>query len=170
MKLKFMLIGIALVLMLCISPVAAVCGDGFEIVIGNTDGIESHTYYYKDNPNEKYTEIYTPGSYFHYSKIMFRPANIPDAPMMFVDVSDERYIYLPQCVDDWEIRYYTCHSDMNCGDHSGHNHFKNEGVVNLNEYFGEHIKYGLFLVQIGNPIIASQWDPLSKPYYIPDVD
>ena len=171
MKIKIILFGIALVLALCISPVAAVCGDGFEIVEDWSGRIASYTYCYKDDPNETYTQIYTDGSYNSYSLVTFEPANIPDAPKMFVNTTGARYIYLPRCVDDWEIRYYYCYSDMDYGDHSRHNHLKYAGVVNLNEYFGEYIKRGLFFRTYHKPLIQCQVLLDSSPvYFFPEED
>lgn len=50
MKIKFMLIMLALVL--CISPVAAVSGDDFEVVIDKSGDINTYTYFNKNNPDE----------------------------------------------------------------------------------------------------------------------
>lgn len=87
------------------------------------------------------------------------------APKMFVNTTGARYIYLPRCVDDWEIRYYYCYSDMDYGDHSRHNHLKYAGVVNLNEYFGEYIKRGLFFRTYHEPLIQCQVLLDSSPVY-----
>ena len=144
MKLKFMLIGLALALMLCISPVAAVSGNDFDIDIDNfnDDGHDTYKYYNKYTPGEKYIHIHTKGTSWLYSLVTFKPANIPDAPKMYVYTNSKCDIYLPKSVDEWEIKYYSrwrhepniCIEDL-----------KNAGNMNLKENFRHHVDEGLIL-------------------------
>lgn len=143
----------------------------YEVVCTADGKYWSYKYRNVNDPNEKYTQIYTDGSYNRYSLVTFEPANIPDAPKMSVNTTGARYIYLPRCVDDWEIRYYYCYSDMDYGDHSRHKHLKYAGVVNLNEYFGEYIKRGLFFRTYHEPLIQCQVLLDSSPvYFFPEED
>ena len=142
MKLKFMLIGIALVLMLCISPVAAFTGDEYIDVLDESGDIPSYTYKNWAYLNEEYIHIVTYGTKILYSMVTFRPVNIPDAPKMVVYTNGKCDIYLPQSVDEWEIKYYSRwrHEPNICVEH-----LKNSGVVNLNKHFGKYIEKGLIL-------------------------
>ena len=134
-------IGIVLALVLCISPVVAVSADDFEIVVDNPE-VNKYKYFNVNNQSEKYTEIYTQGTYALRSFVTFKPANIPDAPMMVVNTDHERFIYLPRSVDVWEIKYYTYKGVL----HSlVPKYLKNTCTINLNEVFGDHVEDGLWL-------------------------
>ena len=152
MKFKFMLIGLALALMLCISPVAAVSGDDFEIVIDTSDDIWSYKYRNVNDPDEKYINVFTVGTHWLVSLVTFKPANIPDAPDMVVNTFGQRDIYLPQSVDEWEIKYYSrfWYKPTLEG-----KYLKCSGVVNLNSYFGKYIEKGLELILSSSQSIAS---------------
>jgi hypothetical protein len=137
-----MLIGLALLLMLCISPVAAVSGGGFEIVIDDSGDIPTYKYYNKYTPWEKYFKIHTDGTNVLNSLVTFKPANIPDAPTMVVDTFRKSSdIYLPyHSVDDWEIKYYSHFGRIS----QDMDFLKNAGVMNL-MVFGDHIWDSLVL-------------------------
>ena len=170
MKFKFMLIGIALALMLCISPVAAVSGNDFEIYISQTyptHGHGTYKYWNLNNKSEIYTFITTGYTIITDSLVTFKPANIPDAPVMEVDTyMNTGEIFLPRSVDEWEIEYYSrfWHEPNICGEH-----LKCSGVVNLNEYFGKYIEKGLYLSVSHNQSFSSVSRPL-RYWAIPDVD
>ena len=172
MKQIYLLIGIVVALMLCITPVAAVTGDDFEIVTDLDDMITAYTvnkytYSNKNNPNEKYTEIYTEGTLYYSSLVTFKPVNIDGSPVMVVDTyRNETYIYLPRSVDDWEIKYYSRTAPIYQPDDE---YLENAGVVNLNQFFGEYIRDGLILKLRWNQVICPKFS--SWPYYlIPDVN
>lgn len=177
MKLKIMLIGLALVLALCISPVAAVSGTDFKIVFDDSGDIPTYKYSnpnYKVHPNcpnspgEKYYKIHTSGTYWLKSFVTFKPADIPDAPTMMVDTNDKADIYLPYySVDEWEIKYYSITHPINPGEQV--KYLKNKGVVNLYEKFGHLLSDGLILeLSTGQYIHPSGFD--YPRYYIPEVD
>ena len=159
MKIIRMIIGIILVLALCITPVVAVSADDFAIYINKTDPHhETYKYYNLNNQSEIYTYIATGYTIFTDSLVTFKPANIPDAPTMEVDTyMNVGYIYLPRCVDEWEIKYYSCID-----------HLKNAGVVNLKETFEEHIDKQLYLARSPVPHIASTTWPYPT-WYISEV-
>ena len=142
MKFKFMLIGLALALMLCISPVAAVSGDDFEIVHDDSQYYDTYKYRNVNDPDEKYINVFTVGTHWLVSLVTFKPANIPDAPDMVVNTFGQRDIYLPQSVDEWEIKYYSrfWYKPTLEG-----KYLKREGVVNLNEEFRESLSHGEWL-------------------------
>ena len=152
MKLKFLLIGLALVLMLCISPVAAVSGNDFEIVIDDSGDIPTYKYLnpnYKvhpdcpNTPGEKYYKIHTSGTLVLKSFVTFKPANIPDAPTMMVDTNGKADIYLPYySVDEWEIKYYSNFRSMSP---PYDKYLKNAGTVNVKWVFGQYLPRGLEL-------------------------
>ena len=48
MKIIHMIIGIAMVLMLCISPVGGFTGEDFRIIIEDSDKLNIHTYTYQN--------------------------------------------------------------------------------------------------------------------------
>lgn len=153
MKLKFMLIGLALALMLCISPVAAVSGDDFKEVISKVDGVDTYKYLNLNDPDEKYTKIECTRTYILKSFVTFRPHNIPDAPKMLVHTNKgSRIIYLPKSVDEWEIEYY---SRFWYEPNLAKEYLKCSGVVNLNSYFGKYIEKGLELILSSSQSIAS---------------
>jgi hypothetical protein len=137
-----MLIGIALLLALCISPVAAVSGSDFEEVISKVDGVDTYKYLNLNDPDEEYINVYTVGTRWLKSFVTFRPANISDAPAMLVDTNGEADIYLPKSVDEWEIKYYSrfWHEPNICKEH-----LKNSGVVNLKKEFRESLSHGAWL-------------------------
>jgi hypothetical protein len=168
-----MLIGIALaalVLMLCISPVVAVSGSDFDIDIDNfnDDGHDTYKYYNKNIQYEKYIHIHTGGTNWLCSLVTFKPANIPDAPVMVVDTSYyEKEILLTNTVDKWEIKYYSVFGKRL--KNPDEKYLKNAGVVNLNEFFKDNIEKVIhlelsvwqYLVYIGD---------LEHYWVIPDVD
>ena len=172
-------IGIMLALMLCITPVAAVSADDFEIDIEmNKDGM-SGTYTYRNinNPDEEYIEIITDGTEVLNSIVTFKPANIPDAPVMVVNTTRAllflhpyTHIYLPMSVDEWEIKYYSEKYDYtNPYLQPDDKYLKNAGVVNLKEYFGHNIRNGLYLELSWDQYINSMCYVLHT-WDIPDVD
>ena len=167
MKFKLLLIGLALALMLCISPVAAVSGTDFEDVFEVVDGVDTYKYLNKNNPDEKYTDIHYVGTFSLKSFVTLKPANIPDAPTMIVDTNGRGNIYLPQSVDEWEIKYYSrCFKKPSLTP----KYLKNAGVVNLNEFFGEHILDGLHLeLSWGQCIYPRELMWPSPKYTIPSV-
>ena len=167
MNFKLLLIGTMLVSMLCIAPVCALTGDDFEVLVDENIISDSYTYFNLNDPGEKYTEIFTTGTYWLCSLVTFKPANIPDAPVMVVDTCGHRYIYLPRSVDEWEIKYYSrfWHEPNICKEH-----LKNAGVVNLNEYFGKYIENGLHLeLSTGQCIYPRELMWPSPKYTIPSV-
>lgn len=102
-----------------------------------------HYYRNVSNKNEMYFRIYTSGTSWLQSIVTFKPANIPDAPVMKVNTSKESSnIYLPRSVDEWEIKYYSrfLYKPTLEG-----KYLKNFGVINLNEYFGDYINNDLVL-------------------------
>jgi hypothetical protein len=147
-----MLIGLALALVLCISPVAAVSGSDFDILTYAEDNVNVYKYF-KSNSYDKYFKIHTDGTSWLKSLVTFKPANIPDAPTMVVDTNSKCDIYLPYySVNDWEIKYYShfwsISQDMDF--------LKNAGVMNL-KVFGGHIWDSLVL-ELSN-------DQYFKTYY-----
>ena len=94
MKFKIMLIGLALALVLCISPVVAVTGDDFKDVFEVVDGVDTYKYLNLNDPGEKYIELHTEGTRCLNSIVVFKPANIPDAPMMKVDTFKKSSVIL----------------------------------------------------------------------------
>ena len=176
MKQIYLLIGIMLALVVCITPVAALTGDDFEIVTEKIGcSTDMYKYSYLSDPNEEYTKIATDCTVVVYTYVTFKPANIPDAPVMVVDTHQHwAHVYLPKCVDEWEVKYYLCYD---CS-----YHLKSAGVINLNEFiegyfmkgvwFDEFIERGLHL-EIGwfglNACIRSDVTPCYC-WHIPDVD
>ncbi len=144
MKIKLLLIGLMLVLALCISPVAAVSADDYEVVVDMSGDTPSYKYYNVNDPNEKYIEIFTYGTWWLNSTVTFKPVNItgPRVRIPVVCTSDPCYIYLPYSVDEWEIKY--CSKFGGRPDY-GDKHLKNKCVINLHEYFGDSISDGLYL-------------------------
>jgi hypothetical protein len=134
-----MLIGLALALMLCISPVVAA---KYEAPWDEYGHYEKYRYRALYNQSEEYITIWTEGTLFCDSFVTFKPANIPDAPDMVVNTFGQRDIYLPQSVDEWEIKYYSrfWYKPTLEG-----KYLKREGVVNLNEEFRESLSHGEWL-------------------------
>ena len=66
-----------LALVVCITPVAAVSADDFEIVFDNKSYFEKYTYSNMNNPGETYISIITYGTHWYDSYVTFKPANIP---------------------------------------------------------------------------------------------
>ena len=168
MKTIKLLIGIALVLMLCISPVGAVSGSDFEDVFEVVDGVDTYKYLNLNDPDEKYTKIRCYGTKFLYSHVTFRPHNIPDSPKMLVyTYKGSRNIFLPQSVDEWEIDYYSRPF------HEPNiyvKYLKNAGVINLNEYFRNCISMEFELeLSIGQTIIGKGPRNSSYSWDIPSV-
>jgi hypothetical protein len=147
-----MLIGTMLALMLCISPVVAVSGSDFEVVIDDSGDIPTYKYcnpnYKKhpdcpNSPGEKYFLISCRGTDWLKSFVTFKPANIPDAPTMMVDTNSKVNIYLPYyTVDAWEIKYYSNFRKMSP---PYDKYLKNAGTVNVKMVFGEYLPRGLEL-------------------------
>ena len=182
MKIIRMIIGIMMALMLCITPVAAVSADDFEIVIYKSDEkniftgsskLSTYTYRNLNNMSEEYIWINTTGTNNMFSYVTFKPANIPDAPTMVVDTGGSTLalpalvtIYLPRSVDEWEIKYYSRLTEYptitdEC--------LKNAGTVNLNKFFGEYIRHGLFMrLSMTQCLHTVQYS--SYYWFIPDVD
>jgi hypothetical protein len=174
-----MLIGLAaLALMLCISPVAALSGDDFEVVIDESGWGYTYTYHNVNDPSEEYIKISTGDTQWMYSLVTFKPADIPDAPTMMVDTYHSLHpktIYLSQSVDYWDIKYYSSYS--NGLKNPDPKFLKNHGIVNLKEFFGEYIKYGLRLELSWYQCIYPRYyfllyflDDRVLEYYIPGVD
>ena len=144
-----------LVLMLCISPVVAVSGTDFDIDVEmNKDGMSgTYTYFNVNNQSEEYIMITTDGTEVLNSIVTFKPANIEGAPVMVVKTTRAliflhpyTYIYLPMSVDEWEIKYYSRKYDYsNPYLQPDDEYLKNAGTVNLNEYFKNCIRNGLWL-------------------------
>ena len=171
MKIKIILFGIALVLMLCISPVAAVSGTDFEIYINKENGKPvTYTYYNQKNPYDEYIKVHSSGTDWKYSIVTFKPANIEGAPVMIVDTYKNKVnIRLPRSVDDWEIKYYS-NGDRLCPFcQPDDKYLKNAGVVNLNEEFEKYIPDGLIL-ELGWGQFISQWYAPWPRWSIPSVD
>lgn len=166
MKQITLLIGIVLSLVLCITTVAAVTGDDFEVVIDKSGYFESYTYLNVNNPDELYTDIYTYGTCYLHSLVTFKPANIQGAPVMMVDTDKCGVIHLPRSVDDWEIKYYSSFESLSYLDPK---YLKNSGVVNLNQFFGKYISEGLTLELSQGQFIILQGYPWAY-FHIPDVD
>jgi hypothetical protein len=168
MKLNLkLLIGVALALVLCISPVGAVSGTDFEIVVGANEYRKTYKYHNVNDPDEKYTRILTYGTLWNYSLVTFKPANIPDAPEMVVDTKNgSKDIYLPQSVDVWDIKYYSHSSPMSS---PSHKYLKNAGIVNLNELLEGYTSSELILELSWGQFISQNFDPWNR-YNIPDVD
>ena len=161
-------------LMLCITPVAAVSGDDFEVVITKSDEkniftgsskLSKYTYSNKNNQSEEYIIINTTGTKNMFSYVTFKPANIEGAPVMVVDTSNKNaFINLSRSVDDWEIKFYSSPDSFSQPDPK---YLKNAGVVNLNEFFGKYIWNELFLeLGWGQFILGDN----GKRWSIPDVD
>ena len=154
--------------MLCISPVAAFTGDEYIDVLDESGDIPSYTYKNWAYLNEEYFHIHTDGTKLLYSLVTFKPANIPDAPKMFVYTNGKCDIYLPKSADEWEIKYYSRwrHEPNICVEH-----LKCAGVVNLNEYFKECISDKLYLeISIGQSIVGKGPRNTAYSYDIPDVN
>ena len=173
MKFKYIIIGIMMVLMLCISPVVAV--DFYMVDVDkDEDGvIQSYTYRNILNKSEEYIKISSKGTTILCSLVTFEPVNVPYTPRMVVHTTDcydikvnsPVYIYLPKSVDEWEIKYYSHHRSFYTQEPK---YLKNAGTINLNEYFGEYIWDGLYL-ELG---VDQKIFPLDSPepcWSIPDV-
>jgi hypothetical protein len=148
-----------LILALCITPVAAVSADDFEIVFDRSIYSDKYTYCNVNNPDEQYTEIFTLGTFCLYSLVTFKPANIPDAPTMVVDTCCISKIKLPRSVDEWEIKYYSKYGDI---PPLNDEYLKNAGVVNLNEEFKEFTEWRLYLELSWGQYIISEILPLIR--------
>ena len=148
-----------------IPPVVQVSADLFEVDIVDVDGHDVYDYRNVIDPNDGTFWIWTGGTHWLKSFVTFKPANIPDAPVMVVDTSRKTSITLPQCVDEWEIKYYSHHRSFYTQEPK---YLKNAGTINLNEYFGEYIWDGLYL-ELG---VDQKIFPLDSPepcWSIPDV-
>ena len=163
-------------LALCITPVAAVSAD-FYIVKTDKDEdgvINSYKYSNVNNSDEEYIRITAKGTGFLHSLVTFKPANIPDAPVMVVYTSSNHdikfkapvYIHLPRSVGDWEIKYYSEFGGYPSPDDK---YLKNAGTINLKEYFGKNIEKGLYLELTLGQWLQSVLRP-SHQWSIPDVD
>ena len=193
MKQIYLLIGIMMALMLCITPVAAESADDFEVDIDESDDpgvptseaevtgddfevvtweagtwrVNSYKYLNTNDPDEQYIAIGALGTRWH-SQLTVQAANIPDAPVMVVDTYYMASIYLPRSVDEWEIKFYSAGEPRLYPDLDD-KYLKNAGVVNLNEKFGEYIEKGLYLELGSNQEFSSVMRPLHY-WAIPDVD
>ena len=60
----------------------------FNVVTEKLAGMPwTYEYCNMNGLNEKYIDIYTKGTFWKYSFVTFKPANIPDAPTMVVDTN-----------------------------------------------------------------------------------
>ena len=176
-----MIIGLMLALVVCITPVAAVSADDFEIDIYKSDEkniftgsskLSTYTYCNVNNMSEEYIRINTTGTKNMHSYVTFKPVGIPDAPVMVVDTGESTIalpalvsIYLPRSVDEWEIKYY---SRLNEDPTITDVYLKNSGVINLNQFFGEYVRYGLWFELSWNQCLRTvQYS--SYYWIIPDV-
>ena len=163
-------IGIVLVLALCISPVVAVDFYMVEVVKDEDGKVTSYKYRNILNKSEEYIKITSGGTRQMWSLVTFEPVGIPYTPTMVVDTYRDNVkdvtIYLPRSVDEWEIKYYSNILPLKT---PGVFFLKNAGVVNLNEYFGNHSQKGLYLELSLNQCIRSVSRPLHY-WSIPDVD
>lgn len=134
MKKITLFIGIMLALVLCITPVAAVSGTDFEIVIDESGKIPTYKYYNLYTPGEKYICLHTDGTHWLTSLVTFKPAKFPDAPTMVVDTSFyDKKIYLTTTVDEWEIKvYYSFSKRLHEPDPE---YLDNAGVVSMRDTF-----------------------------------
>lgn len=150
------------------APEAKVTGDGFKIISSEENGWHQHKYCNLNNPNEKYIVIHTEGTKGKISQVTFKPANIEGAPVMVAKTTQRNVrFYLPQSVDEWEIKYY---SGFNSFDQQDVKYLKNAGVVNLKEYFEECILDELWLeLSLGQYIAYSHNVITGTRYSIPDV-
>ena len=192
MKKITLLIGIMMALMLCITPVAAVSDDDFEVDIdesGDPDvptseaevtgddfeivtwqagtwRVNSYKYLNTNDPDEQYIAIGALGTRWH-SQLTVQAVGIPNAPVMVVDTYYMASIYLPRSVDEWEIKFYSAGEPRFYPDLDD-KYLKNAGVVNLNEKFGEYIENGICLDLINHHCM---WpvDHSELCYYIPEV-
>ena len=196
MKQIYLLIGIMMALMLCITPVAAVSADDFEVDIdGESDDpdvptsdaevtgddfevvtweqgiwrVDAYKYLNTNDPDEQYIGICTSGSRRH-SQITFQPVGIKGAPVMVVDTEHMANIYLPRSVDEWEIKYYNA-GVVGFYPDLDDKYLKNAGVVNLKQFFGEYIWDGLCLDLDTNHSSRCMWpgDHYELCYDIPEV-
>ena len=140
MKIIRMIFGIMLALVLCITPVAALTGDDFEVNAWKDVANFNYEYHNVNSPCENYIHLQTDFTNWCESLVTFKPANIPDAPTMVVNTSFYcRDVYLTPTVDEWEIKYYYSYwrhlrnPDPGC--------LNNAGVINLKEFFKNQIKY-----------------------------
>ena len=164
MKQIYLLIGIMLALMLCITPVAAVSADDFEVVIDMDGKQNTYTYFNVNDPDEKYTKITTDST--RYSFVTFKAANIKGAPVMIVNTTNKNAnIYLPKSVDEWVIKSYSTSEYMPYLDSK---YIKYLGVVNLNEISRKYISKEFKLVQ-GKFIFCQNSKDRILIYTIPDV-
>jgi hypothetical protein len=138
-----LLIGIALALVLCISPVGAVYGNDFDIYIDNfnDDGHDTYKYYNKYTPSEKYICLHAQHSKIYTSLVTFKPANLKGAPVMVVDTSFyDKDIYLTNTVDKWEIKvYYSFSKRLTEPDDK---YLYNAGVLSMYDTFRPWYRYG----------------------------
>ena len=162
MKKIILLFGIMMALVVCITPVAAVSADDFEIVTKKDGKLNTYTYSNVNNPDEGYTRITTDST--RYSYVTFKPANIPDAPVMVVDTDRPADIYLTRIDDEWEIKYYSSSGPIS---QPNDKYLKNAGVVNLNEISRKYISKEFELVQ-GKYIMCPDPKHRILIYTIPD--
>ena len=187
-RMIYPVIGIMMALMLCITPVAAVSAEDFEIVIESVEdnvGNRHNTYTYcnMNNLTEQYVYIRTFGTSILFSLVTFKPANIPDAPTMVVNTgsnnifhNEHERIYLPRSVDEWEIKYYSSPDSFSQPDPK---YLKNAGTINLKEFienyymkgvwFDAFIEKGFYLELSKGQYLYSMKHP-SYSWNLPDVD
>ena len=154
----------------------------FKIEVDKKDNdICKYTYCHMNHPNEEYIWVLVrEGTFWLNSLVTFKPAGIPDAPVMVVDTTrnlskinreDRILIYLPRSVGKWEIKYY---SNLIGPPSLTHKYLKCAGVVNLKQFFGKYISDGLDLeLTLGQRIVPHYCnDNLSSSleYVIPNVN
>lgn len=137
MKNVYMIIAfMLLVSVLCATPATAFTGEEYIVVIDDSGDIKTYKYLNKYNPDEKYIELHSDGTKWLKSLVTFKPANIPNAPMMVVDTHKKSsVIHLSRSVDEWEINYY---SSSGKKIYPCKAYLKNAGTVNLNEFYKYH--------------------------------
>lgn len=170
MKTVYMIIGTMLVLALCITPVAAFTGEEYIVVIDDSGDIPTYTYKNWAYLNEEYIRLHTDGTRWLTSLVTFKPADIPDAPMMMVDTSYyDKDIYLTNTVDKWEIKVYTSFSKrLKKPDDK---YLDNAGVVSMKDTFNAYYCNGgdLWFELSRGVFIASMTSSPYPRWNIPEV-
>ena len=106
-----MIIGIAMVLMLCITPVAA-SYDDWEIVVDHISIIDMYTYRNIVNPVDEYGVFLEPLSpYISLNPNLSLAVTIISpvmgtGPSIYLPPDIHAVIYLPCCIKEWQIKYY----------------------------------------------------------------
>ena len=136
--------------------------------------IYEYKYCNLNNSDEEYLVIYMGATWFKYSYVTFKAANIPDALVMVVNTTQPpifrhkfKRVYLPRSVDEWEIKYYSRWGSLKAPEP---NYLKNACVVNLNEYFKGQDKNGLYIELSAGQFIGNIPGGTRNMYYsIPSV-